>query len=116
MLGVAVYLTKPALLETLRFVAALPRESAIVFSYSVAPEMLTRAQRQGRAAAAAQVAALGEPWISYYHPAALAAEANALGFRETRDLGPTEANRLYFGERDDGLRVTGTSRLMMLRV
>lgn len=116
MLGVAVYLTKPALMETLRFIAALAPGSEIVFSYNVSDDLLTDAQRTARAVAARQVAAIGEPWISYYDPAALAAEVAALGVSAVSSLAPDEANARYFSGRADGLRVSGGSRLMTARV
>lgn len=59
MLGVAVYLSKPALTGTLRFVAGLPPESEIVFSYSVTADLLTAEQNAARTKAAARVAAIG---------------------------------------------------------
>jgi len=116
MLGVAVYLTKPALMETLKFVATLAPGSEIVFSYSVSAELLTDAQRAARAAAARQVAAIGEPWISYYDPPSLAAEVAALGFSAVSNLEPGDANARYFSGRADGLRISGGSRLMTARV
>jgi methyltransferase (TIGR00027 family) len=116
MLGVAIYLTKPALMETLRFVSTLAPGSGIVFSYSVPSDTLPATQRLAREAAAARVAAIGEPWISYYDPVALAAELRALGFSRVRDFGAAEANRSYFGDRDDGLRVSRSGRLMTVTV
>lgn len=116
LLGVAVYLTKPALMDTLRFVASLAPGSEIVFSYSIPSDMLTSAQRQARAAGAQRVAAIGEPWISYYDPAGLAADLGELGFSDLQDLGPDEANQRYFEQRMDGLRVSGSGRLMTARV
>jgi methyltransferase (TIGR00027 family) len=116
LLGVAVYITKPALMDTLRFVASSAPGSEIVFCYSVPSGMLSETQREARAAAAERVAAIGEPWISYYEPAALTAELEELGFSELRDLGSAEANERYFQHRTDGLRVTGSGRVMMARV
>ena len=116
LLGVAVYLSKPALMDTLRFVASLAPGSAIVFSYSIPSEMLTITQRQARATAARRVAAIGEPWISYYDPAALVAEMEKLGFSDLQDLGPADANERYFQQRTDGLGVSGSGRLMTARV
>ena len=116
LLGVAIYLTKPALMDTFSFIASLASGSEIVFSYSVPSEMLTVAQRQARETAAQRVAAIGEPWISYYDPDALAAEMEALGFGDLHDLGPADANARYFQSRTDGLRVSGGGRLMAARV
>jgi len=116
MLGVAIYLTRPALTETLSYVASRPAGSEIVFSYTLPDEYLTSAQKTARERSAARVAGIGEPWLSYYDPPALAADLREIGFGEVRDLDPREANRRYFSERADGLRVSGSGRMMSARV
>lgn len=112
LLGVVIYLTKSAAMETLKWVASMPSGSEIVFSYSVPSSMLTAAQRAAREKSAAQVAAIGEPWITYFEPGALARDLLALGFSALYDLAAEEANALYFSGREDGLRVSGSGRLM----
>jgi len=116
LLGVAVYLTKTALMDTLGFVASLSAGSEIVFSYSVSSALLSTGQQAARAVSEKRVAATGEPWISYYDPPALAADVAELGFGEVLDLGPAEANDRYFKARTDDLRVSGGSRMMTARV
>lgn len=112
MLGVAIYLTTPALMETLKFVASLPRGTEIVFSYSVPASLLTDAQRAARESSARAVLQIGEPWISFYEPAALETDLQNLGFATVVDLGPEETNERYFKDRLDGLRLGGGGRLM----
>lgn len=116
MLGVAVYLSKPALAGTLDFIVGLAAGSEIVFSYSVTPDLLSPAQIAARMQSAQRVATIGEPWISYYHPETLAADLKKSGFGNVRDLGAGEANALYFSGRDDGLRISGGSHLMRAQV
>lgn len=116
MLGVAVYLTKPALTGTLSFVAGLAPGSEIVFSYSVTPDLLSAEQIAARIQSAQRVAAIGEPWISYYHPQTLVSDLQKLGFSSVRDLGAAEANAEYFSGREDDLRISGGSHVMTARV
>jgi methyltransferase (TIGR00027 family) len=116
LLGVVVYLTKEAAMETFRFVASGPAGSEIVFDYAIISSMLSEAQRSARESRAGRVAALGEPWITYFDPAALARDLRGIGFREVKDLGPEEATKRYFKDRTDGLCVSSTSRLMKARV
>jgi methyltransferase (TIGR00027 family) len=116
MLGVAIYLTRPALLQTLNFVGASAAGSEIVFDYSVPSASLTHSQRAARENAAKRAMELGEPWISYFEPSALAAELSDAGFTRVTDLGAAEANQKYFANRDDRLRVTGSARMMAARV
>jgi len=111
-LGVVVYLTKSAVMETFKFVASLPVGSEIVFDYSVPPSLLTEKQRSAREAGAKRVATMGEPWITYLDPSSLISELQGMGFRHVEDLSPEEANERYFKGRADGLRLGGAGRLM----
>ena len=105
-LGVTVYLSRHAVMETLRFVAsATAAGSEIVFSFAVSPSPL-----------AEHTAALGEPWRTFFDPPALAEELRRIGFGGVETLGPEEANRRYFANRADGLRVAGSGHLMAARV
>lgn len=115
-LGVVIYLTKPAVMKTLEFVASLPPESETVFDYSLPPSRMSEVQRIGHERIAERVAAIGEPWITYFDPPSLVEELRRMGFRQVEDLAPEEANRRYFKERADGLRISGAGRLMKARV
>jgi len=59
LLGVVIYLSDAAVMETMRAVASCAAGSEIVFSFSVPDSMLTEAQQAGRRRSMAQVAALG---------------------------------------------------------
>ena len=115
MLGVVVYLTREAAMETMRVVAGCARGTQIAFSYSIPEDLLSEAAREARRRAMERVARLGEPWIGFYEPEQLAADLRALGFREARSLRPEEANRRYFAGRSDGLRV-GSGHMMLATV
>jgi methyltransferase (TIGR00027 family) len=116
MLGVVIYLTKSAVVETLQFVASLPLGSEIVLDYSVPPSQLPESQRSAHKSAAKRVAALGEPWITYLDPSAFAVELRQMGFGMLEDIGPQEANPRYFKNRSDGLQIGGSGRLLKARV
>ncbi|MER5639818.1 class I SAM-dependent methyltransferase [Kitasatospora sp. NPDC002227] len=96
-LGVVPYLTREAVLGTLRLIAALPGGAQVVFDYAEPVEALSPEYRARREAAAARVAAIGEPWLTHFGVAELAGELAALGFAETEDLGPGELAVRYFG-------------------
>lgn len=112
MLGVVIYLTEDAVMETLRAVASLCPASEIVFDYSVPSSALPETHRWAREALGRQVASVGEPWITYLDPTWLEGRLRGLGFRHLKDMGADEANARYFKDRTDGLHVTGGSRLM----
>ena len=115
MLGVVIYLTRPAVMGTLEYIKSLARGSEIVFSYSVPSSALSDTQRLSREYAAQRVAARGEPWITYFDPLALKRDLERIGYTHIFDLGPEEANDWYFSNRTDDLGVD-TSRLMQARV
>jgi methyltransferase (TIGR00027 family) len=114
-LGVVVYLTRPAINGTLQYIASLAPGSEVVFDYSVPAHLLTLAQRSARAVRALRVMEMGEPWLTYYDPADLAAALHAIGYTSVYDLEPAAANARYFAQREDGLRIA-SGRLMRARV
>jgi methyltransferase (TIGR00027 family) len=115
-LGVVPYVVREGVLETLRFVATIPAGSEIVFDYGQPPSALNLVQRAGVAMMARRVAAIGEPWVTWFEPSDLTAELLRLGFREAEDFGPERINALYFAGRADGLRVGGLGHVMSARV
>jgi len=87
-LGVVPYLTKPAIHKTLSQIAAVAGGAEVVFDYSDPPGSLTGAAAASQRARAERVAALGEPFLSYFEPAELHAELAGVGLSEIEDLGP----------------------------
>lgn len=110
-LGVAIYLSEDAVMQTLRTIAACAPKSEVVFDFTIPASSLRASSRRGRAASAAAVARLGEPWITFFTPEEIAARSREAGFSASTVLGPAEANRRYFAARTDGFRV-GNSHLM----
>jgi methyltransferase (TIGR00027 family) len=87
-LGVVPYLTKPAIHETLSRIAAVAGGAEVVFDYSDPPASLSKAAAASHRERAKRVAALGEPFLSYFDPAELYAQLAGLGLSEIDDLGP----------------------------
>ena len=115
-LGVTQYLTEAAVYRTLQEVASLAAGTEIVFMYVVPTSMLDDENQRLLAVSTASSAARGEPWLSFFEPARLAARVKELGFAAVWDLGPEEANARYFTGRSDGLRVANIAHLMKARV
>jgi methyltransferase (TIGR00027 family) len=116
LLGVIVYLTKAAVMDTFRFVASMPPGSEIVFDCAVPESSLSDRQKLGRQARGDRVAAVGEPWLTHFDPSSLASDLRQIGFKEIEDIGPEAANERYFKDRADGLRLAGAAHLMKARV
>jgi methyltransferase (TIGR00027 family) len=106
-LGVAVYLTEAAVLETLAFVAGLPPRSSIVFDFRPPLSTLDPIAHAVAQVMEQRAAALGEPWRSAFEPAALRERLLSLGFGEAETLGPAELDRRYLHRRKDGLHSGG---------
>jgi methyltransferase (TIGR00027 family) len=87
-LGVVPYLTQDAVHSTLGAIGGLPGGAEIVFDYADPPAALTAEARAAHQDRADRVAALGEPWLSYFEPPALHALLGDLGFAGIEDLGP----------------------------
>ncbi|CDR03503.1 class I SAM-dependent methyltransferase [Streptomyces iranensis] len=85
-LGVVPYLTHTAVLDTLRFIAALPDGSGVVFDYGEPPDALPPEQRAVHEARAAWAAEAGEPFLSFFTPDELADELRQLGFSAREDI------------------------------
>ena len=116
-LGVTTYLTREANLATLGAIASCGLAgSELVFSYldqrlldaDVAPERLQRAR--------AQVASLGEPWVSGFDPGELGSVVRGAGLEIVENLGPEELAARYCARRDDGLSPSHGAHLAHARV
>ena len=115
-LGVVIYLTKPAVAGTLRYIAERPAGSQVVFDFALPSEEISEAERASRARSAAEVAKSGEPWINYYSAAPFAEELRATGFSRAQVLGSGDMNARYFNDRADGFRLYGSGRMMAAQV
>jgi methyltransferase (TIGR00027 family) len=95
-LGVVPYLTRAAVFATLTCIADIPG-GEVVFDYPNPPDSLAGGHRDAHLVRAARVAALGEPWITYFDSEQLADRLAELGFETIADLGPAEIAAHYFG-------------------
>jgi methyltransferase (TIGR00027 family) len=98
-LGVVPYLTRAGFDETLKVVAARPGNE-VVFDYAQSPERMSPERRAALEARADRVARIGEPWLTYFEPAEIAADLTGLGFAEITDLGPAGLAARFFGRTD----------------
>lgn len=95
-LGVVPYLREEAIFSTLQFIGNLPGGAHVVFDYSDPPHTLSPEARAYHDKRAAQVEALSEAWVSYFHPQEIHTRLSALGFSEVEDLGPREIRSRFF--------------------
>jgi methyltransferase (TIGR00027 family) len=95
-LGVTPYLTPDAAWTTLRSVAELPG-SEIVFDYAEPIESARGEMRAYMRERAARVAALDEPWVTFFDPDDLTRTLRSLGFEDLEDVGGSEIAWRFFG-------------------
>jgi len=102
--GVSMYLTREAILATLRQVAVLAPGSTLAMSFILPIELADPEVRPGIERAAAGARASGTPFISFFRPPEMLALAREAGFRDVRHLSAAALAQRYFADRKDGLR------------
>ena len=112
--GVSMYLTKEAIMDTLRKVAALAPGSTLAMSFMLPIEMAAPDVRPGIERAAAGAKASGTPFISFFMPEEMLAMAREAGFREVEHVSAATLSARYFAGRTDGLRPPDNSEEMLI--
>jgi len=110
-LGVVPYLTLDAFRATLRFIAAQPPGSGVVFDYAQPRSALPWREQLAFDSLAARVHLAGEAFQLFFTPTKVASELAA--FYDLEDLGSPEINERYFAARSDGLMLMGTAGRMV---
>ena len=112
-LGVVHYLTRDAVVETLRFVAEQTGASSeIVFDYPEPADAMAPVQRRARQMLAARTSAVGEPFKTAFKPDEIKDALLALGFSRIEDMDTTALNARYCRGRDDALALRGKSHIV----
>jgi methyltransferase (TIGR00027 family) len=112
--GVSMYLTKEAIVATLRQVAALAAGSTFVMSFMLPIEMTDPEIRPGIERAAAGARAAGTPFISFFTPEEMLALASDAGFKNVQHVSAAELAQRYFANRTDGLRPPNNSEELLV--
>lgn len=102
--GVSMYLTKEAILATLRQVAALAPGSTLAMTFLLPIEMADSKLQVGMRMAEQSARASGTPFLSFFMPEEMLALAREAGFREARHISAETLAQRYFTGRTDGLR------------
>ena len=112
--GVSMYLTREAIMDTLRQVAALAPGSTFAMTFMLPIEMLGPDIRTGVERAAAGAKASGTPFISFFMPDEMLALAREAGFRQARHVSAATLAKRYFADRSDGLRPPDNSEELLV--
>jgi methyltransferase (TIGR00027 family) len=111
--GVSMYLTKDAIVATLRQVAALAPGSTLVMSFLLPVELADPEVRPGIQRAIAGARASGTPFISFFAPTEMLALARDAGFKEVQHVSAATLAERYFSGRTDGLRPPNNSEELL---
>ncbi len=116
LLGVAIYIERDALLQTLAVPGSMqPGFATLVFDYAEPFEGAPPAIRAAYTAMGERAAAEGEPWRTTFHPADLADALHSLGFRTIDDRDSARMKADLFENREDGLAPGPLSHVVVAR-
>jgi methyltransferase (TIGR00027 family) len=114
--GVSMYLTREAIMDTLRRVAAFAAYSTLVMSFMLPIKFAEPEVRPGIERAMAGAEANGTPFISFFTPAEILALAREAGFKEVRHVSAAALAERYFADRTDGLRPPYNSEELLVAI
>lgn len=97
-LGVTMYLTEPAIDATLDALASFPAGSEVVMTFLQPSHTLEGKAKEMAENLALQVAAAGEPFISFFTPEQIEAKLRGKGFATVQFMTPEDSVARYFGE------------------
>ena len=114
--GVTMYLSKEAIMTTLRRAAALARGSTLVMSFMLPLEFVDSQERAQRLATEEAAQAAGTPFISFFSPTEMLALARDAGFRQVEPVSASSLAERYFVGRTDGLRPSSAEELLVATI
>jgi methyltransferase (TIGR00027 family) len=101
--GVSMYLTKEAVLATLRQMAVLASGSTLAMTFILPIELMAPEERVGFQMAEKGARASGTPFLSYFSPAEIQALAREADFKKVQHVSGADLAQRYFSNRTDGL-------------
>jgi methyltransferase (TIGR00027 family) len=113
--GVSMYLTKGAIVATLRQVAALVPGSTLAMTFLLPLEFAEPEERLAFEVAEKGARAIGTPFISFFTPPQMLALARAAGFRNVQHVSAATLAQRYFAGRADGLRPGSVETLLVAK-
>ena len=114
-IAVSQYLERRAIDHILGWAASLPRGSRLVLTYVVPPDQLSALAQAGLVWTRSQAEARGEPFVSLFRPAEVAALLREAGFAGVEQADDDELRRLYLADWPDA-PLTGIERIAVASV
>ncbi len=112
-LGVSMYISKEATLETLKSVAGLKDGSQLVMTYMLPIEMIEQEDQQAMEFSLKGAASSGTPFISFYTPDEIKDLALKAGFNKVTTVSTIDLRKRYFLNRKDSLRLASGEEILV---
>lgn len=113
-MGVSMYLSRDAIMSTLRNVASLATGSTLVMSFMLPIELAEPSVRESIEMAARGARANGTPWVSFFRPEEMLDLVRAAGLRTVEHVSADALTERYFPGRADGLRLPSNSEELLV--
>lgn len=101
--GVSLYLTKKAIIATLKQIAALAPGSTLAMTFYLPIDLLDEEDRPMQEMAEKGAKAAGTPFVSFFAPDQVPAIARDAGFKDAKTISTRDMEQYYFKNRNDGL-------------
>lgn len=111
--GVSMYLTREAILTTMRQVAGLALGSTLAMTFQLPLNLIEPEERPAREATEKFARMAGTPFISLFSPQDMLQLAHEAGFCEAKHISASDLTQRYFGSRTDGLRPSSCEELLV---
>ncbi len=111
--GVSMYLTREAVMATLRQIAALASGSTLAMTFLRPLELVAPDERQLWQYAERGARGSGTPFISFFGPDEIVSMALEASFAQARHVSGNTLNERYFAGRSDGLRTLTSEELVV---
>ena len=112
--GVSMYLTKEAIVTTLRQVASFAPASTLAMSFMLPIELVDPELRPALERAVEGARANGTPFLSFFTPSEMLALARNAGFQAVQHVSAATLAQRYFAGRSDGLRPPNNSEELLV--
>jgi methyltransferase (TIGR00027 family) len=110
-LGVTMYLKEDAIDAVLQAIAQFPFESEIVFTFAHPPDSLSSLENSFHFSLSKVVSGVGEPFVSFFTPAAIETKLREAGFKTIAFLSDEKAEERYFRQRPKDLNIPKRSAI-----
>ncbi len=113
--GVSLYLTKEAIMDTLKHIKKFAAGSILAMTFYLPIELLDKEDKAMQEMGEKGARAAGTPFVSFFKPEEVIALANDAGFKDANIVSPQKIEQIYFTGRSDGLLPADGEMFLMAR-